>query len=285
MRTSGYRGGRSQPPMASGARFLLASFALAAVAASGQTMTTRVRSGGGTTSPSGGYSATVYVDPAPAFLPPPVTGAPYSGEEVVESSQALNDGTRLTRTIPQQRVCRDGQGRTRVERPILRPSPVGPAVDAARIVEITDPVANIQYVLDTQNRVAHSSAVGTPPPAAGRARPALQGLAQAHLPPGMESLGEQTIDGVVAEGIRTTQTIPAGVQGYDRDIVVTTDTWTSPELRITMLRKTTDPRYGESTFRIRNFSRAEPDMTLFLPPADYAIKEETGPFSITYSRP
>ncbi|MBZ5583201.1 MAG: hypothetical protein LAQ30_13550 [Acidobacteriia bacterium] len=275
MTTDGVRGGR----------LLLASFAVAAVAASGQTAATRVRSGGGTISPSGGYSATVYVDPAPAFLPPPVTDAPYSGEEVIESSQTLSDGTRLTRTMSQQIVYRDGQGRTRVERPILHSPPMGRPLDAPRIVEITDPVANVSYVLDTQNRVAHRSALRAAPPPGGRAMPALQDRATAPSPPGTESLGAQTIDGVTVEGVRSTQTTPAGAQGYDRDIVVTTDTWTSRELRITMLRKTADPRYGESTFRIRNFSRAEPAMTLFLPPPDYLVREETGSFAITYSKP
>lgn len=269
--------------------FLSAFLALAAVAACGQTVPTRIRSGGGSMSARGGYSATANMGPAPAVLPPAITGAPYSGEEVTESSQTLNDGTRLTRKIPQQRVYRDWHGRTRVERPILppapRPSRVQPAVEVDPIVEITDPVAGVQYVLDVQRRVAYRSAVRTSPPAEGVGISASQGRLPARLPQGAESLGTQTIDGVVVEGVRTTQTIPAGTQGYDRAIVVTTETWTSAELRITMLRKTNDPRSGESTFRIENFSRSEQDMTLFLPPPDYEIKDETGPISITYSKP
>jgi hypothetical protein len=105
------------------------------------------------------------------------------------------------------------------------------------------------------------------------------------IPHGLESLGAQTVDGVVAVGVRTTQAIPAGAQGYDREIVVVTDAWTSPDLRITMLRKTSDPRTGESTFRIDNFSRMEPEITLFQPPAGWLIKQDTGSFSITYSKP
>jgi hypothetical protein len=282
-----YRSSRQRPRMTS--KFLFAFLALTAVAAFGQTTPTRMRSGGGSSFGRGGYSATANLDPAPAVLPPAITGAPYSGEEVTESSQTLNDGTHTTRKVPQQRVYRDWQGRTRVERPILvspsLPSPTRAALEVDPIIFITDPVAGAQYVLDVQHRVAYRSSVRTPPQAEGGRMPGPPGRLPAMLPPGAESLGTQTIDGVVVEGVRSTQTIPAGAQGYDRAIVSTTDTWMSAELRITMLRKTTDPRYGESTFRIQDFSRAEPEVSLFLPPADYEIKEETGPISITYSKP
>jgi hypothetical protein len=284
-----HRRGRRQSPMASRFPFLLAFLAVTATAASGQTTPTRLRSGGGSISGTGTYSATANLGPAPAVLPPAITGAPYSGEEVTESSQTLTDGTRLTRKIPQQRVYRDGLGRTRVECPILQPPPGAllrrPAVEVDPIVSITDPVAGVQYVLDMQHRVAYRSSVRTSPPVEGGGISASLGRSPARLPQGAESLGTQTIDGVLVEGVRTTQTIPAGMQGYDRAIVIAMETWTSPELRITMLRKTTDPRSGESTFRIESFSRTEPDATLFLPPPDYEIKEEAGPLSITYSKP
>jgi hypothetical protein len=263
--------------------FLIGFLALAA-AASGQTPRARMRGGGGTASPGGRYSTTVYFDPAPAALPAPVVGAPYSGAEATESSRTLSDGTRLTQGGVQQRVFRDRQGRTRVERPALRTaSTIARSMDVDPIVEITDPVAGVLYVLDVQHRVAYRSFVQTPPQ-----RPAAASTPKrvpARLPPGAESLGTQTIDGVAVEGTRTTRTIPAGTQGLDRDLVITTETWTSAELGITVLRKSNDPRTGESTYRILNLSRADPDIALFLPPPDYLIQDEPGPFSITYSIP
>jgi len=303
-------------------RAATAVFALAA-AAFAQTTISRNRSGGGSMSPSGAYSATAHLDAAPAVIPLPVTGQPYSGEEVVEAQQTLSDGTSLTHTTIQAKVYRDGQGRTRVEQPILRPNPNGPPRGAPQkdvqvdpIVEITDPVAGVEYILDVQQRVAHRSAVRVPAPVTATRRPwVMQSLppdAVTPVPPAPDglpstppiivppvpplafgspissqsaSLGTQTIDGVTVQGLRTMRTIPAGAQGYDRDVVTTIETWTSPELRIVMLRTTTDPRYGVSTFRIQNFVRGEQDMSLFLPPADYTIKDDDGPFSITYSKP
>jgi len=38
-----------------------------------------------------------------------------------------------------------------------------------------------------------------------------------------------------------------------------------------------DPRFGETTYRLTNISRAEPDRALFEVPAGYTVKEG-GPF-------
>ena len=54
----------------------------------------------------------------PMFPQPVLTNAPYSGEQVSESSQTLADGTHITRPMmgPQQKTWRDSQGRVRTER-------------------------------------------------------------------------------------------------------------------------------------------------------------------------
>jgi hypothetical protein len=100
-----------------------------------------------------------------------------------------------------------------------------------------------------------------------------------------ESLGAQTIDGVPVEGRRTTTTYPVGSQGNDRPIVVTSESWNSPELRLMILSKTVDPRSGENITRMENFSTSEPDPGLFQVPPGYRIVEETGPFTIEIKRP
>ena len=38
-----------------------------------------------------------------------------------------------------------------------------------------------------------------------------------------------------------------------------------------------DPRYGETTYRLTNISRAEPAATLFQVPSDYTVKENPAP--------
>ena len=89
-----------------------------------------------------------------------------------------------------------------------------------------------------------------------------------------ESLGVQNIEGVEAEGTRTTTTIPAGSIGNERDIQVVYEKWYSKDLQMTVYSKNVDPRFGEQTYRLTNINRSDPPMTLFAPPADYQIVED-----------
>ena len=87
-----------------------------------------------------------------------------------------------------------------------------------------------------------------------------------------ESLGTQMIEGVAAEGTRTTLTIPAGAMGNERPIDVVTETWYSNQLHTTVMTKTTDPRAGETIYTLKNIKLAEPDQSLFTVPADYNVQ-------------
>jgi TonB family protein len=89
----------------------------------------------------------------------------------------------------------------------------------------------------------------------------------------VESLGKQTIEGVEAEGKRTTTTIPADAIGNERPIEMVSETWYSPELQTTIMSKRSDPRTGETTYRLTNIRRGEPDASLFQVPSDYTVKE------------
>jgi hypothetical protein len=88
-----------------------------------------------------------------------------------------------------------------------------------------------------------------------------------------ESLGTQTIEGVNAEGTRATLTIPAGEIGNTLPIEVVDETWYSPELQIIVLTRHRDPRSAETTYRLTNIDRGEPDRSLFEVPADYTVAE------------
>lgn len=88
-----------------------------------------------------------------------------------------------------------------------------------------------------------------------------------------ESLGKQTIEGVEAEGTRTTVTIPAGAIGNERPIQMVSERWYSPELQTVVMTKHSDPRFGETTYRLTNINRSEPAHALFEVPADFTIKE------------
>jgi hypothetical protein len=92
-----------------------------------------------------------------------------------------------------------------------------------------------------------------------------------------ESLGAQSIEGVMAEGTRVTLTIPAGKIGNERPIVTVNERWYSQELQTVVLTKNSDPRMGETTYRLTNINRSEPDPSLFQVPADYTVDEGGGP--------
>lgn len=231
---------------------------------------------------------------------PVITGASYSGEQVSESVQTLADGTRITRKSPgqNQKMYRDFAGRTRTERPMFPGMPANspnPYRDAV-IAVIYDPVAGFRYTLDPINHVAHRQKVQPFVPAAPRnpagapapPRPAAPVQAGIATPPPnglrrritQDSVGTQMVNGVQAEGHRIIETIPAEAEGNDRPITVVSETWFSPELKLVVLNKRSDPRSGESTTQILNLSRTEPDPSLFTVPPDYSIVDEAGPFTI-----
>ena len=91
-----------------------------------------------------------------------------------------------------------------------------------------------------------------------------------------EQLGKQIIEGVEAEGTRTTVTIPAGEIGNERAIEIVSERWFSPELQLVVMTRNSDPRTGETTYKLTNINRAEPAKALFEVPSDYTIKEGPG---------
>jgi len=93
-----------------------------------------------------------------------------------------------------------------------------------------------------------------------------------------EQLGKQMIEGVEAEGTRTTLTIAAGEIGNERPIEIVTERWYSPELQLVVMTKHSDPRNGETTYKLTNINRSEPAKSLFEVPAGFTVQEmQMGP--------
>jgi hypothetical protein len=95
--------------------------------------------------------------------------------------------------------------------------------------------------------------------------------------PKIEQLGKQTVEGVEAEGQRATITIPAGEIGNELPIQIVSESWYSPELQVTVMSRHSDPRMGETVYKLTNINRAEPAHSLFEVPSDYTIKETIEP--------
>ena len=91
--------------------------------------------------------------------------------------------------------------------------------------------------------------------------------------PRTESLGTETMEGIQAAGTRIRRTIPAGTIGNDKDLVITHETWYSPELKLVIQSTQNDPRFGQTTFTLKNIQQGQPDETLFQVPADYRVNK------------
>ena len=86
------------------------------------------------------------------------------------------------------------------------------------------------------------------------------------------NLGTKSFDGVSAEGKSTTWTIPAGKIGNRKAIQIVSESWYSPDLQVTVYSRYSDPRTGESIYRLANVKRAEPSPDLFKVPDDYKTR-------------
>jgi hypothetical protein len=100
-----------------------------------------------------------------------------------------------------------------------------------------------------------------------------------------EKLEPRSFDGVMAEGTRTTTTIPAGELGNEQPIQIVSERWFSPELQVVVMTRHSDPRTGETTYRLTNIARTEPAATLFQVPSDYTLREAPAPGMRRMRRP
>jgi len=243
----------------------------------------------------------------------PVLGAPYSATVTNESTQTLADGNRIVQKSSGT-TARDSQGRTRQDAALPAIGNLS-AANAPELVFIQDPVAQVSYTLNVTEKTAQKmmallpppgapvgagsvavSAAGTPATETFFAEVGSEASVSEPVPPPMtfhkrvlindpaeaktEDLGSQMIEGVLAAGVRTTRTIPAGQIGNEKPLNIVTEVWTSPELKTVVYSKRSDPRMGEQIFRLTSIVRAEPDPALFTVPANFKIVD--GPKPIIY---
>ncbi|HLK49689.1 MAG TPA: hypothetical protein VKT49_16215 [Bryobacteraceae bacterium] len=202
-----------------------------------------------------------------------VTGAPYSAEAVTDINRTLPDGNKIHQTNT-TRIYRDTQGRTRREPELSALSSAAPGSTMPSLAFVDDPVAGVRYALDLTDHTATKMTLPAPP--AGAARPNRPPRAPADSAnTKVESLGRQLVNGVPADGTRTTITIPAGQIGNAQPIQIVSETWYSPDLQLTVLSRRSDPRSGDRVYQLNNLSRAEPPSTLFVVPADFKVTERT----------
>jgi hypothetical protein len=237
---------------------------------------------------------------------PTVTGAPYSAEAVTESTQTLADGNRIVNKST-SKIYRDSAGRERREESLPKIGTLGGDNGGPMAIMISDPVAKANYTLQANSKRAMKMAAPSLPAVAGRgevssgvftsklvtagggvgvavsggAAPMVNQLfvysgGKDGLAPKTEDLGKRVIEGVEAEGTRTTITIPAGQAGNERAMDIVSERWYSPELQVVVLSRHSDPRMGETVYQLTNVSRVEPLPSLFQIPSDYQVDDMQG---------
>ena len=251
----------------------------------------------------GGPETLSFVTPDANFERAFVKDAAFSAESITEHVQTLSDGNRLTRKSTAH-IYRDAAGRTRREHELSRRG-MSPNGEASQLIVINDPIGRVHYVIETQTGVARKMELPPPgvmdamerargdnapfsvlmPASAAHRRMREGEEAQKPAEPVKEKLPAQVIEGVLAEGTRTSVTIPAGEFDNDLPLVISHEEWYAPELHMIVLMKHTDPRFGETTFRLTNIIQREPASELFKLSADYRVVEDRQQRMIGPGRP
>jgi hypothetical protein len=263
--------------------------------------------------PMAGGNATFAFVSGEAGIPGKVVkGAPYTADAVTETVQTLADGNRITNKTTAS-IARDSEGRTRREQTLPMIGPFANEGPAHKMITINDPVAGVTWMLNDDDKTAHKmpqlawishDKMAVQPGMALQKEVRVEATAglpgvqteqvmirhigsadMKSLPtPKTESLGTKNVEGLVADGTRTTFTIEAGAVGNERAIDMVDERWVSSELQTLVMSKHSDPRMGETTYRLTNVSRTEPPASLFQVPADYKVLEAGKPMEIRYEK-
>lgn len=198
-----------------------------------------------------------------------VKDAPYSATALRERVQILENGSRISHQVTDVFV-RDSEGRTRHEVTQNGFGAFSLKGQTTTMIFIQDVVAKKHFALDPgEQTVRFISKVKISPP--------LDFAPPAAANQTTESLGKKFIEGIEAEGTRSTITIPTGEIGNDRPLEIISERWESPELQVVILSKHKDPRMGETIFRLTNIKRDEPAKSLFEVPVNYQTIDDEKP--------
>jgi hypothetical protein len=136
------------------------------------------------------------------------------------------------------------------------PAPLGAGTASVTVIQGAEGTQGVRVYTRTERGLVFS--------------PFPEGTTGAYEP--AEDLGEQVLEGLLVKGTRMTDTIPAGTIGNDRPIDIVTERWYSEDIKAMVLERHSDPRFGETTYRLVNVVRGEPSPDLFQVPQGYEIQ-------------
>jgi len=235
--------------------FLLLAFCFSQPAFSQSTVTSAVTAPG-----DGRVAEWMYGEHIPA-----VPGLPFSAKVELEMVNQLQDGTLISHKT-YNLTARDSRGRTHNE----SRNWINPAMSAEpRLIriELYDPSTRTRTNVFPLTKTARQWTAGAAVPAATPPTP----TAPIKSETTNENIGSDAIEGLPVRGARVSQTYPPGALGNDRPLTIVTEYWYSEDLKINLLTKRTDPRYGLQTVRVTELARQEPDAALFAIPDEYKL--------------
>ena len=205
----------------------------------------------------------------------PTVGAPYSATVTTTHDQTLADGSVVHGSVTTYQA-RDAAGRTWEKRSLgCQPGADGEHHPVVQIL-VYDPgtQTTISWKVDDPAKVyrsVHTAPVRLPPVTTDARQDAAGRRAMEEMGIHTEDLGSKTIAGVVADGTRTVQTVPAGQAGNNPPVNIVGETWVAKDLNIEMLRVDDNSRTGRTATEVVDFKQGEPDAALFAPPAGYTL--------------
>lgn len=219
---------------------------------------------------------------------PAVIGQPFHAEVKWLRTKTQQDGKQA---VQESRavLARDSEGRVFSEQ---LPSQKVKAADGSytftrHTVSISDPAAmTVMQWTDETDAIPDSKIVTKTAlfPGPGGGRPPVLDACQREkgatrsYPNGetqkIQDLGERTIQGILTHGCRVSTFIPAGTIHNDQQLTVTDESWTSYEMRLTLLKLHHDPsKAGDDSMELISIVRGDPDPSLFQPPPDYHVRD------------
>ena len=206
-----------------------------------------------------------------------VLNAPYSAQRHFTEVRTLANGS-ISRSESGGSEARDSQGRTYSagERHWTYLDGKKTVLKSEMLYRIHDPVANTDTKWDSSSKEA--KVIHWPPsePKENTSEAECQACNEATTKASgavVEKLGVKTIEGVVAEGTRSSYTVPAGQDHNDQPIVVVHESWYCREFKIVILETNEDPRSGSTRNELVDIVRGEPDVGQYRPPTDYVVHE------------
>jgi hypothetical protein len=207
----------------------------------------------------------------------PVPNNPFQAERAT-TRPGFTSALAESSFLHPQLIARDSQGRVRIDRALGKFKVVSGSDEGAQIeqhsIQICDPTTRTTIEI---NDVAKTAVIYRSPQ--GRLPPNLEGrslCAALHrrLFGTTEDLGNQLINGIDAQGVRTTREFPATINGTATTTTSVQEQWCSDDLGAVLLEVSYN---NQSKYRMETaltkIVRQEPDPSLFEIPAGYTVTE------------